>query len=149
MTAPARLAVTDEQGRRTVVLDKPIFRLGRRTSADVRVSGPDTSREHAEIVGEGDRWILRDCGSRFGTFINDEPVTTGRTLNHGDRIQLGRTGNAEIVFLLDADASSDLRAVAGSSTFGQLAAVLNDESGVTPAKPCGFSGSHPCTRCRA
>ncbi len=31
----------------------------------------------------------------------------------------------------------------------KLSAVLKEESGETLAKPCGFSGSHSCSRCRA
>jgi serine phosphatase RsbU (regulator of sigma subunit)/pSer/pThr/pTyr-binding forkhead associated (FHA) protein len=125
MTAPARLAITDEQGRRTVLIDKSVFVLGRRTTADLQVLSRDTSREHAEIARDGEQWILRDRGSRFGTFVNDQPVTASRPLVHGDRIQLGRASGAEIVFLNETEESSDLRSVTGSSTFGQLAAVLN------------------------
>src|ERR1035437_5912378 len=31
----------------------------------------------------------------------------------------------------------------------KLNAVLNDESGVTAAKPCGLSGNQTCRRCKA
>jgi hypothetical protein len=31
----------------------------------------------------------------------------------------------------------------------KLTAVLNDESGETAAKSCGFKGRNPCRRCRA
>jgi serine phosphatase RsbU (regulator of sigma subunit) len=122
----ARLAVTDEHGRRTVVIDKPVFLLGRRTSADLQVLGRDTSREHAEITRDGESYVLRDCGSRFGTFVNGEQLTTPRTLEHGDRIHLGRAASAEIVFLVDAETGSGLRSAGTTgSNFGQLAAVLN------------------------
>jgi serine phosphatase RsbU (regulator of sigma subunit) len=126
MTEHARLSVVDERGRRTVPLDKAVFLLGRRTSADLQVVGRDTSREHAEIARDGDAWIVRDCGSRFGTFVNGESVVGPRRLAHGDRIELGRAATAEIVFLVEPETGSGLRSVGdGSSGFGPLAAVLN------------------------
>lgn len=122
----ARLRVFDERGQRTVVIDKPRFVIGRRTSADLQVVGRDTSREHAEISHEQQTWVIRDCGSRFGTFVNGEPVTTPRTLVHGDRIQLGRAAGAEIVYLAAAEDGTVLRSGStGTSDLGQLAAVLN------------------------
>ena len=122
----ARLRVIDERGQRTVAIDKPRFVIGRRTSADLQVIGRDTSREHAEIVHEQDAYVLRDCGSRFGTFVNGDPVTTPCPLAHGDRIQLGRASGVEIVFLSVEEDGTVLRSGStGTSDLGQLAAVLN------------------------
>ena len=84
-----RLQVSDTQGKRMVPLDKPLFRIGRRTESDLRVSGIDVSREHAEVEQGGNGgWLLRDRGSRCGTFVNNERVTE-RVLRHGDQIRLG------------------------------------------------------------
>ena len=96
-----RLQINDTQGKRVVPLDKPLFRIGRRTESDLRVSGVDVSREHAEVEqGDNGGWLLRDRGSRCGTFVNNEPVTE-RVLRHGDQIRLGMKSGAELVFLLD------------------------------------------------
>ena len=97
----ARLHVSDSQGRRVVVLDRAQFLIGRRTAADLQIVSTDVSREHAEIVQDEGRYLLRDRGSRYGTFVNGEQITE-RTLAHGDRVRLGRTGGAEMVFLIDA-----------------------------------------------
>ena len=43
--------------------------------------------------------MIRDKSSRYGTYVNGEQVTE-RPLVHGDRIRLGRSGGAEMVFLL-------------------------------------------------
>jgi len=56
--AEARLHVTDAQGRRVVVLDRPLFMIGRRTSADLQIVSTDVSREHAEIAQEDGRFLL-------------------------------------------------------------------------------------------
>lgn len=94
----ARLDVTDALGQRLVVVDKPLYRIGRRDTNDLRLAGSEVSRDHAEIVVEGDRFVLRDRGSRYGTFVNGEPVVE-HVLSPGDRIRLGRGGGAEMVFL--------------------------------------------------
>jgi len=121
----ARLHVSDSQGRRVVVLDRPQFLIGRRTAADLQIVSTDVSREHAEIVQDEGRYLLRDRGSRYGTFVNGEQVTE-RLLEHGDRIRLGRTDAIELVFATDGakttgflDASSDV------TNLRQMAAILN------------------------
>jgi sigma-B regulation protein RsbU (phosphoserine phosphatase) len=121
----ARLHVSDSQGRRVVVLDRPQFLIGRRTAADLQIVSTDVSREHAEIVHDEGRYLLRDRGSRYGTFVNGEQVTE-RVLEHGDRIRLGRTDAIELVFATDGakttgflDASSDV------TNLRQMAAILN------------------------
>jgi serine phosphatase RsbU (regulator of sigma subunit) len=123
----ARLQVTDSQGRRTVPLDKPVFVIGRRTAADLQLVNADISREHAEIAHDGTRFLLRDRGSRFGTFVNGEQITE-RPLEHGDRIRLGRTEGVELVFMSDATIThaSGLRdAASDPGDLRQMAAILN------------------------
>ena len=88
-------------GRRVVVIDKPVFRIGRKSESDLRSTGTDVSREHAEIVRQDDgRFVLKDRGSRCGTYVNDEQIVE-RALRHRDRIRLGRSGSAELMFLSD------------------------------------------------
>lgn len=121
----ARLQVTDSQGRRVVAVDRPLFQIGRRSSADLQISSTDVSREHAEIVVDGDRYLLRDRGSRYGTFVNGEPVTE-RRLSHGDRIRLGRTDAVELVFLLDGAPTHVLRpTTTDAADLAQMAALMN------------------------
>lgn len=119
------LRVTDARGWREVPIASPIFRIGRRTAADLSVSDLDVSKEHAEIVRENGAYMLRDCGSRFGTRVNDVRLDAPHALVDGDRIQIGRSA-VEIVFVSDANADSGLReATAGGAHLGHLAAILN------------------------
>src|SRR5688572_5569032 len=127
-TADARLQVNDNAGRRVVPLDKPVFIIGRRTAADLQLLNADVSREHAEIARDGVRFLLRDRGSRYGTFVNGEQITE-RPLEHGDRIRLGRTEGVELVFMTEQEATahaSGLREAASEgSDLRQMAAILN------------------------
>jgi serine phosphatase RsbU (regulator of sigma subunit)/pSer/pThr/pTyr-binding forkhead associated (FHA) protein len=96
----ARLEVTDALGRRVVPIAKTPFEIGRRETNDLRLAGSEVSRDHAEIATAADgRFILKDRASRYGTYINGDQITE-QPLAHGDRIRLGRSGGAEIVFLL-------------------------------------------------
>ena len=109
MKAPARLSVSDAEGRRSVQVDKPVFIIGSRTSADLQVVSRDVSREHARITCEADQYLIADCGSRFGTFINGEAVVAPRVLLHGDRIRLGQTDVVDLIFLRDDETASGFR----------------------------------------
>ncbi len=97
----ARLEVTDALGRRVVPIVKAPFEIGRRETNDLRLAGSEVSRDHALIENENAKFILRDRNSRYGTFVNGEQITE-KTLSHGDRVRLGRTGGAEMVFLTEA-----------------------------------------------
>jgi serine phosphatase RsbU (regulator of sigma subunit) len=117
--------VTDPQGRRQVVIDKALFTIGRRTAADLQIVSTDVSREHAEIVREGGQYLLRDRGSRYGTFVNGEPVSE-HALTSGDRIRLGRSEAIELIFQGDGEPATGLRETATDITdLRQMAAILN------------------------
>lgn len=88
------------EGARTVVeLSQDRFLIGRGKGNDLALGGADVSRHHAEIVRVGEGYVLRDLGSRFGTSVNDKPVTEC-VLRHGDRLRFGASDPAEIHFLL-------------------------------------------------
>ena len=102
MPAP-RLNVSDRLGRRVVSIDKSPFTIGRGVENDLQLSGGEVSRDHAEILRDGDRYLLRDRGSRYGTFVGG--VMAGeRVLLEGDRIRLGRSPAVELVFLQEPEA---------------------------------------------
>jgi serine phosphatase RsbU (regulator of sigma subunit) len=125
--ADARLEVTDPLGRRVVVLDKPTFTIGRRSANDLQLTGTDVSRDHAEILRADDRYLVRDRGSRCGTYVNGAQVSE-RHLAHGDKIQVGRAAGAQLVFLVH-DRTSDSSSHAGASGivggFRQIATLLD------------------------
>jgi adenylate cyclase len=68
-------------------LDQARIVLGRSIVCDVVFDSPHLSRKHAEIVREGDAWILQDLRSRFGVAVNGERIVR-KQLAVGDRIVL-------------------------------------------------------------
>jgi len=119
-----RLVVTDPLGRRMIPLDKALITLGRRSETDVRVPGAGVSRVHAEIVTENGVYRLRDCASRFGTFVNGER-TSEKVLSHGDRIKLGQSDDTEIVFVIgDESPSQERSSVAAVTEIRHMATLL-------------------------
>jgi hypothetical protein len=70
------------------------FIIGRGHDANVTISDPGMSREHAEIVvnatNDGRTVHILDLDSRNGVYVNDERVSEAE-LREGDRITLGST----------------------------------------------------------
>ncbi len=120
----ARLEVTDALGRRIVPVSKANFEIGRRETNDLRLAGSEVSRDHAQIERAHGKFIIRDRNSRYGTYVNDQQVTE-HTLVHGDRIRLGRSGGAEMVFLLaDTPSAGDRTTTTAIGDLRQIAALL-------------------------
>lgn len=118
-----RLQVHDATGERDVAIDRFPYSIGRRDTNDLRLSGSEVSREHAEIAREGDRYVLRDRESRYGTFVNGDAVTEC-DLRPGDRIRLGRGGGADLVWIADAEHTSSRSGVAARDDLRQITALL-------------------------
>jgi serine phosphatase RsbU (regulator of sigma subunit) len=119
-----RLIVTDTLGQRVLPLDKPSFTIGRRSETDLRLPGGDISRVHAEILIEDGERVLYDRQSRYGTFVNDVRIERHR-LVHGDRIRLGSSTDAQIVFTVGEYAPSVEKSAATAAVeLRQMAALL-------------------------
>jgi len=122
-----RLEVTDALGRRIIHIDKPVYSIGRRSGNDLQLVGSDVSRDHAEIALDNGNFILRDRGSRYGTYVNGEGITEHQ-LKHGDLVRLGRSGGAELVFLIEdsrpTPVSSGQHSTSAVDDLHQVAALL-------------------------
>jgi DNA-binding winged helix-turn-helix (wHTH) protein len=68
--------------------------LGREAGLAARIDRPGVSRRHACIRVEGGRATLTDLGSKNGTFVGNEPVTSPRVLHDGDELRLGHRSRA-------------------------------------------------------
>lgn len=63
--------------------------IGRDPSAAVSVDLPSVSRRHAQIVVEISGATLQDLGSKNGTLLRGQRVTSASALQDGDKIQVG------------------------------------------------------------
>ena len=68
-----------------------LARLGRADDSDIILRDRFVSSHHAEIVREGDAYVLRDLASTNGTFCNGLRVSRETPLHEGDRIGIGTT----------------------------------------------------------
>ena len=64
--------------------------IGRSRRADIVLSDPNVSRQHAEVRREGDSYVVLDLDSTNGVFVNGRPAKRA-TLQEGDVIELGAT----------------------------------------------------------
>ena len=60
-----------------------------RDEADIQIDSPTVSRRHARIRISGTEALLEDLGSKNGTFVNGERVSTVVRLRDGDELQIG------------------------------------------------------------
>ncbi|MDO8835366.1 MAG: SpoIIE family protein phosphatase [Vicinamibacterales bacterium] len=121
----ARLEITDASGVRTFTIAGDVTTIGRKAESDVKLNGTDVSREHAEIFREGDRYTLRDKGSRFGTFVNAAQITE-QVLHPNDIIKVGPSGGCQFVFRVDEPAvtSAGRTATSVAGDLRQVATLL-------------------------
>jgi DNA-binding winged helix-turn-helix (wHTH) protein len=74
-------------GRR-IFLEKPTLLIGRDERCDVAVPDRQVSRQHASVSLEGEGYIVRDLGSKNGTFVNGQELRGPHALQDGDEIQV-------------------------------------------------------------
>ncbi len=107
-------------GNKRWPLDQPIIRIGRSPLCEVMLPERVVSREHAYIEQRPDGYYLFDKQSKNGTYLNGEPVTTGRRLQDGDEIQIALRFKLAFV---DAGATAPLTI--------EVATPLRSQSGLT------------------
>jgi len=93
--------VVDPNGHRTRVRIEPLpFRIGRQPESDLIIRDSRASRAHARILAEHGEYVIEDCGSRHGTYINGKRITR-QVLRNSDRIEMGAQDSYQLIFALD------------------------------------------------
>ncbi|MFI5053215.1 MAG: DHA2 family efflux MFS transporter permease subunit [Acidimicrobiia bacterium] len=107
----------------TVALGERVV-IGRDRACDVLVADDEVSRRHVRITPVNGHAQVEDLGSLNGTFVNNERILEPRTIELGDRIELGGTvlelaaaGSAPIVRPEPAQASGVGQVLAQPSRF--------------------------------
>ena len=74
--------------KKTIKLTIPSIIVGRGNDCGIRIPVDSCSREHCEIIQDGDCLKVVDKGSSNGTFVNNIKVSESE-LHAGDRITIG------------------------------------------------------------
>jgi len=85
---PSLILIMEGYNRNVYPLGKATLLVGRRGEADIQLPCDSISREHASIVMEDDRFVLRDNGSANGSYVNGMKVRRC-ALTHLDIIRFG------------------------------------------------------------
>ena len=88
------------------------FRIGRSPEVDLVLESPRVSKLHAEIDANGRGYLIRDLGSRNGTFVNGERLHGERKLDPGD-VEHGAHRELELVLAEGDEALRDDSTLAG------------------------------------
>lgn len=104
-------------------LQGPAVSIGRASDCSIPIKDRYLSRKHAEIIANGNSWVLKDLGSANGTYLNGSRVERDELLKTGDRIRLGDT---EIVFETSERSTDRFIAVAESAISATIAIPVLD-----------------------
>ena len=74
---------------RTWPLDAASLRIGRSSAHPIHLPDGTVSKDHAEVFRDGERWLLRDLGSRNGTRVNGNDATESLAIGDGDLVEIG------------------------------------------------------------
>jgi pSer/pThr/pTyr-binding forkhead associated (FHA) protein len=72
-----------------IPLKKDKFFIGRAKECNLRAGSEAISRRHCAITRSGEKWMVRDLGSRNGTHVNDVRIEQEVPLAVGDELRVG------------------------------------------------------------
>jgi hypothetical protein len=104
--------------KQRIVLDSECI-VGRSTRCSVRIENPMVSAVHACVRWTPKGWLVRDLGSRNGTFLNGTRVTStdGSLVRCGDQLAFG---TREVVWELEDEASPEAMVIGSNGTVNLL-----------------------------
>jgi serine phosphatase RsbU (regulator of sigma subunit)/DNA-binding response OmpR family regulator len=93
-----RFFYLDETGEeRWVSVTPPRFTIGRSSRNHLVLDHGSISRSHAEVVTQGDGYLLRDLDSKLGTCVNGARIKEA-VLANGDEVQFGGAQGLSFTF---------------------------------------------------
>ena len=111
--------------QKQIVLNRTPFSVGRKVDKDLVIADPRVSRDHAQIVLEGDDFYLIDQGSKHGTFVNGERIQRQK-LERNDRLEFGARDSAYILFNPAQNTSNTAREFLSQLSGVQISAEATD-----------------------
>lgn len=126
--------VKADGGQKEVPLRPGTSVVGRETDSQIRIPASGVSRRHCEFRVQGNEIVVRDLGSRNGTYVNGEKIEE-RALKAGDAVAVD-----EFVFVLRVDGKP--AAIDASARDRALPKDENEDSFFSPsAKPASGGSS--------
>lgn len=116
-------------------LGNAMMLIGRDPNSGIYLQADEVSMNHASIVFQNGQYVIRDNGSRNGTFVNGEKISS-RVLAHNDQIVFG-----PYVFLVDLQSQSDVKSKLGFSNMPMSRGGQSYRSSVTLPQPQGAAKS--------
>lgn len=99
---PAYIEVWKQSGPELMPMEAERLTVGKAAENSVSIAGDGSlSGLHAAFERYGGDWVVRDLGSRNGTFVNGKRIFGDVRLRHGDEVRVGRT---RLVFRSDTAA---------------------------------------------
>lgn len=97
ITDSASLNIDKSQGIK--LTNKSIITIGRTVECDIVIPSPLVSALHAKLIKEPSGWVIEDCNSTNGTYINAQRVQEKHTLKAYDYVAIAAseyqfTGNS-------------------------------------------------------
>jgi len=88
-------AIVEDETERIFFLESDHL-IGRSGLCSSTLSAPSVSAQHVSIRWTGQRWVMKDLGSRYGTFVQGQPLQPGVLveISTGTRFIMGREKRA-------------------------------------------------------
>jgi serine phosphatase RsbU (regulator of sigma subunit)/pSer/pThr/pTyr-binding forkhead associated (FHA) protein len=131
---PLRFSVTLNGENQEWTLEKFPARLGRSSSNAIQLLDGTVSKEHAEIVGDGPRWMVRDLGSRNGTRVNGQDASSPLEIKPGDTLEIGH-----VLLRAVQDRPSNMQFIGGRGVDSSLKMKVADLLQAGPASASSMS----------
>jgi len=101
LSSPLLLVIAGPARGRSIPVDKRLS-IGRDDQSGLAIADVALSRQHCELEPTSEGVVLRDLGSRNGSWVNGQPVNT-HVLSDGDQI---RIGDSALLFVQPGGAQS-------------------------------------------
>jgi len=89
MAAASLVVRNGPQAGAAMSLAAEVTRLGRATDGEISLDDITVSRRHAEVIRNGNSYVVRDSGSLNGTYVNNTRIDEA-PLTQGDELQIGK-----------------------------------------------------------
>ena len=110
--------IVDSDDPKIYPLDKPKVLLGSHESCDIVVISESVSRKHLIITSKDDKFFVIDQGSTNGTFLNEQRLIPGNSVEFTSFFPL-RIGSNILISLLSDEEAQELGFDSSLNSFGE------------------------------